>query len=99
MIRDCILQVPVRERGLFKAQLEKEFEKHNLPLLGVLPFNPLIYSVRMDEIQASLNVDMISGRKQQADHPVNQVTLAETCSWIMHCNTKCSRTNFNLCEY
>ena len=80
MIRDCDLQVPLREHGLFKAQLKKELEQHNLPLLGVLPFNPLISSVRMDEIQASLNVDMISGRKQQADHPVNQVRSAEMCS-------------------
>ncbi len=63
----------MRERGLFKAQLEKELSKHNLPLLGVLPTNPMISSVRMDEIQAALNVDMISGRKQQSDLPVNQV--------------------------
>ena len=65
--------MPARERGLFKAQLEKELSKHNLPLLGVLPTNPMISSVRMDEIQAALNVDMISGRKQQSDLPVNQV--------------------------
>ena len=63
----------MRERSLFKAQMEKELSKHNLPLLGVLPTNPMITSVRMDEIQAALNVDMVSGRKQQSDLPVNQV--------------------------
>ena len=64
---------------MFKAQLEKELAQHNLPLLGVLPTNPMISSVRMDEIQAALNVDMISGRKQQSDLPVNQVGLPLSC--------------------
>lgn len=68
-----ILQVPARERSLYKAQLGKALQKHGLPFLGVLPANPLISSVRMDEVQAALNVDMISGRKQQADSTVNQV--------------------------
>ena len=75
---DNLAQVPVRERGLYKAQLEKELEGHALPLLGVLPFNPLISSVRLDEIQAALNVDMISGRKHHADLTVNQVRSLET---------------------
>lgn len=73
-----LAQVPVREHGLYKAQLEKELEGHALPLLGVLPFNPLISSVRLDEIQAALNVDMISGRKHHADLTVNQVRSLET---------------------
>lgn len=80
MRHGLLVQVPVRERGLFKVQLESELAKHGLPLLGVLPANPMISSVRMDEIQAALNVDMISGRKQQSDLPVNQVT----CSFLPH---------------
>ena len=68
-----LAQVPVGERGLYKAQLEKELGGHALSLLGVLPFNPLIFSVRLDEIQAALSVDMISGRKHHADLTVNQV--------------------------
>ena len=68
-----LAQVPIQERGLYKAQLEKELGGHALPLLGVLPFNPLISSVRLDEIQAALSVDMISGRMHHADLTVNQV--------------------------
>lgn len=67
------MQVPLRERALYKAQLTKELGEHGLPLLGVTPFNPLISSVRMDEIQAALSVDIISGRKHQTDLTVNQV--------------------------
>ena len=65
--------MPLRERALYKAQLTRELGKHGLPLLGVAPFNPLISSVRMDEIQAALSVDIISGRKHQTDLTVNQV--------------------------
>ena len=70
------LQVPLRERALYKAQLARELGKHGLPLLGVAPFNPLISSVRMDEIQAALSVDIVSGRKHQTDLTVNQVRMA-----------------------
>ena len=65
--------MPLRERALYKAQLARELGKHGLPLLGVAPFNPLISSVRMDEIQAALSVDIVSGRKHQTDLTVNQV--------------------------
>ena len=69
---------------MYKAQLEKELEGHALPLLGVLPFNPLISSVRLDEIQAALNVDMISGRKHHADLTVNQVRSLESSVSAKH---------------
>ena len=73
--RGCALQVPLRERALYKAQLSRELGKHGLPLLGVAPFNPLISSVRMDEIQAALSVGIVSGRKHQTDLTVNQVCV------------------------
>ncbi|CAK0787083.1 hypothetical protein CVIRNUC_010299 [Coccomyxa viridis] len=69
-------KVPLRERALYRAQLARELGKHGLPLLGVAPFNPLISSVRMDEIQAALSVDIVSGRKHQTDLTVNQVYVA-----------------------
>lgn len=66
-------QVPQKEHGILKAQLIKKLAEHDLPLIGVVPQDPLISSVRLDEIQAALNAQVIAGRKGQQDLTVDKV--------------------------
>jgi hypothetical protein len=65
--------VPPKELAIFRAALGKRLSEHNLPLIGVLPHDPLISSVRMDEIQAAINATMIAGSKSRQDLTVDKV--------------------------
>ncbi|CAL8464970.1 g4505 [Coccomyxa elongata] len=71
-----INKAPQKEHGILRAQLSKKLKEHNLPLVGVLPHDPLISSVRLDEIQAALNAKVIAGRKGQQDLTVDKVYVA-----------------------
>lgn len=56
-----------------RAALGKKLSENGLPLIGVLPKDPLISSVRMDEIQAALQASIIAGSKVRQDLTVDKV--------------------------
>ncbi len=69
-------QAPQKEHPILKAQLSKKLAEHSLPLVGVVPHDPLISSVRLDEIQAALSAKVIAGRKGPQDLTVDKVGAA-----------------------
>ncbi|BDA50565.1 phosphate acetyltransferase [Coccomyxa sp. Obi] len=69
-------KAPLKEHGILRAQMSKKLTQHNLPLVGVLPHDPLISSVRLDEIQAALNAKLIAGQKGHQDLTVDKVHVA-----------------------
>jgi hypothetical protein len=71
-----------------KAALGKRLGAAGLPLVGALPHNRLISSVRLDEICAALAARVLSGSRGQQDLTVDQARIADfsfevpfPCGW------------------
>ena len=56
--RGCALQVPLRERALYKAQLAREQGKHGLPLLGAVLSGRPVQSARALSRRRALQVPL-----------------------------------------
>ena len=56
-----------------KGVLGEALNKAGLPLVAALPHNPLISSVRLDEICAALGTALVSGGRGQRDLTVDKV--------------------------
>ena len=66
------LQVPAGEHAHVREALKQALGEAGLPLVAALPHNPLISSVRLDEICAALGARVISGGRGQRDLTVDQ---------------------------
>ena len=66
-------QVPPRQHAAIQAALGKQLGAAGLPLVGALPHDRLISSVRLDEICAALRARVLSGSRGQQDLTVDQV--------------------------
>lgn len=86
-----VQQAPLKEHGILRGQLQKKLAEHSLPLVGVVPHDPLISSVRLDEIQAALCAKVIAGRKGPQDLTVDKVRSSNVLNGL-HVNTCLRRT-------
>ncbi len=66
------MQVPPESRQMLRRQLGTRLEAEGLPLLGAIPYDPLLTSIRLDEIRACLGADIIFGQNM-IDIEVDQV--------------------------
>ena len=67
------MQIPVGEHPRMREALGAALAEAGLPLVAALPHNPLISSVRLDEICAALGTAVISGGRGQKDLTVDKV--------------------------
>jgi hypothetical protein len=64
-----------RPLSLARPQLREKFEKAGLTFAGGLPADPLLSSVRLDEVQAVLGASLVFGRGNALDKEFSNVII------------------------
>lgn len=76
MLGVIVSKVPVDDHTALTQQLRRKFADTKIPFLGAFPADPILETVRLDEVQAQLGAELIFGSKLQLDQEFDSVIVA-----------------------
>ncbi|KAK9820016.1 hypothetical protein WJX72_005170 [[Myrmecia] bisecta] len=69
-------KVPPADQANIESFMRQKLEAAGLPFVGAIPADPLLSSVRLDEMLVALGAKVLYGREDSMDHEVSHIAAA-----------------------